>query len=269
VPPIANLEGLARSYSEATWRVYALLDQSLDPRGPESLHELAGTYLTPTSRILDAGCRDAKHLIRLVRAYGGTGVGVDPVEIHIERAREQIEQAELTATITVFTGVMQELPYPDGHFDFIWCRDVLEQVADLPAGLRECARVLGADGRMLVYTVFASDLLSDREAESFARTLADVPANLVERTVENGFRDAGLVVERKEIVGSEWREHEEERSQPVSHALLQLSRLRRQREKVIEQAGLEIYEHVEAHLHWLVFIFLGKLVPTIYVLHRG
>jgi SAM-dependent methyltransferase len=248
--------------------VYALLDESLGPRGPDSLHELAGAYLTPRSRILDAGCRDAAHLIRLVRAYGGTAVGVDPVELHIERAREQVERAQLTGTITVFAGVMQELPYPDGHFDFIWCRDVLEQVDDLRAALRGCVRVLGADGRMLVYTVFASDLLSEEEAELFARTLADVPANLDERTVEHAFEDAGLLVERKEIVGSEWREYEEERSQPVSQALLQLSRLRRQREEVIEQAGLEIYEHVEAHLHWLVFIFLGKLVPTIYVLRR-
>lgn len=248
--------------------MYALLDESLDPRGPDSLHELAGAYLTPESKILDVGCRDAAHLIRLVRAYGGTGVGVDPVDLHIARAREQIEEADLTARITASVGVMQELPYPDGHFDFIWCRDVLEQVDDLPAGLRECTRVLDRAGRMLVYTVFASDLLSEREAALFGRTLADVPANLDEGRVEDAFSWAGLGVERKDVVGSEWREHEEERSRPASHALVQLSRLRRQRAKVVEQAGVEVYEHVEAHLHWLVFILIGKLVPTIYVLRR-
>jgi hypothetical protein len=70
------------------------------------------------------------------------------------------------------------------------------------------------------------------------------------------------------VVGSEWREHEEERTQPTSRALLQLSRLRRQRTRIVEEAGLDVYEHVEAHLHWLVFIFLGKLIPTVYVLER-
>ena len=240
MPRIENLEGLVRSYSEETWRVYALLDESLHPRGLDSLNELAGAYLTPRSKILDAGCRDAAHLIRLVRAYGGTGVGVDPVELHIERARVQVEQASLTESITVSVGVMQELPYPDGHFDFIWCRDVLAQVDDLPAALRECARVLAPEGRMLVYAVFASDLLSDREAELFRRTLADVPDNLDERRVEGALADAGLVVERKEVVGSEWREHEEERTQPASHALVQLSRLRRQRARIVERAGLDV-----------------------------
>ena len=268
MPEVRNIAGLRRSYSEETWRVYALLDESLGPRGPDSLHELAGAYLTARSRILDAGCRDAAHLIRLVRAYGGTGVGIDPVELHVERARVQVEQAQLSESITVSVGAMQELPYPDGHFDFIWCRDVLEQVDDLPGALRECARVLDPAGRMLVYTVFASSLLSEREAELFHRTLADVPANLDERTVEDAFAAAGFAIERKDAVGSEWREHEEELTQPTSRALLQLSRLRRQRTRIVEEAGLDVYEHVEAHLHWLVFIFLGKLLPTVYVLER-
>jgi len=70
------------------------------------------------------------------------------------------------------------------------------------------------------------------------------------------------------MVGSEWREHEEELTRPTSRALLQLSRLRRQRTRIVEEAGLDVYEHVEAHLHWLVFIFLGKLLPTVYVLER-
>jgi SAM-dependent methyltransferase len=266
VPELANIEGLRRSYSEETWRVYGLLDESIGPRGPDSLHELAAAYVTPRSRILDAGCRDAVHLIRLVRANGGTGVGIDPVELHVELARERVEREQLSGAVTVSVGEMQKLPYPDGHFDFIWCRDVLEQVDDLLAALRECARVLDPAGRMLVYTVFASELLSERENELLGRTLADVPANLDERTVEDAFAAAGLAIERKDVVGSEWREHEEERTQPASHALLQLSRLRRQRARILEESGVEIYEHVEAHLHWLVFIFLGKLVPTVYVL---
>src|SRR5688572_9776665 len=81
-----NMDRLARVYGPTTWDVYARLDQSLDPPGPDSLHELAGEYVRPGGAVLDAGCRDAKHLIRLVQATGVTGVGVDPVEIHIERA---------------------------------------------------------------------------------------------------------------------------------------------------------------------------------------
>ena len=31
---------------------------------------------------------------------------------------------------------------------------------------------------------------------------------------------------------------------------------------------MEVFEHIEANLHWEVFQFLGKLLPTVYVLVR-
>jgi hypothetical protein len=44
--------------------VYEQLDQNLEPRGPDSLHDLAAEYLVPEAVILDAGCRDSADLIR-------------------------------------------------------------------------------------------------------------------------------------------------------------------------------------------------------------
>ena len=261
-----NREQLSRVYGEETWRVYDLLDQSLEPRGPDMLYDLAGEYLEPGSKVLDAGCRDAAHLIRLVSRYDVTGVGVDPVDVHIERARVAVEAANAQKSIEVFVGVMHDLPFPDGHFDFVWCRDVVEQVDDLEGGLRETARVLSPDGHMLVYTTFATDGLSAQEVDLLNCHLGNVPRNLVERNVEDAFAGAGLTIERKDVVGTEWREYLEERTRPASRALLRLSRLRRRREELIEQTGRDIYDHVEANLHWEVVQFLGKLVPTVYVL---
>ena len=37
---------------------------------------------------------------------------------------------------------------------------------------------------------------------------------------------------------------------------------------MIERFGSDIYDHVEANLHWEVFQFLGKLAPVVYVLAR-
>jgi ubiquinone/menaquinone biosynthesis C-methylase UbiE len=265
-PPVDNSEQLSRVYSDETWRVYDLLDKSLAPRGHDSLYDIAGEYLESGCSVLDAGCRDAAHLIQLVQRYQVTGVGVDPVEIHIDRARERVKETNAGESIEVFTGVIQDLPFPDGYFDFIWCRDVLEQVDDLDGALREAARVLNPDGHMLVYTTFATDRLSAQENEMMNRHLGNVPANLVERNVEDAFARAALAIERKEVVGTEWREYAEEQTRPASRALLRLSRLRRQREALEEDFGRDIYEHVEANLHWEVFQFLGKLVPTIYIL---
>jgi ubiquinone/menaquinone biosynthesis C-methylase UbiE len=262
----SNRTELSRVYSEETWRVYDLLDEGLAPCGPDALYDMAAAYLTAGSRVLDAGCRDAAHLIQLVQRNGVTGVGVDPVDIHIDRARAAVEAAGVADRVEVFVGTMQDLPFPDGHFDFVWCRDVVEQVDDLEPALRESARVLSPTGHMLVYTAFATDRLSLEETELLNRHLGNVPDNLIERNVEDAFAKAGLTIERKRVIGTEWREYLEEQSGTTSHALLQLSRLRRQRDVFVERFGQDIYDHVEANLHWGVFQFLGKLVPTVYVL---
>src|SRR4051812_48409461 len=64
VPP-RNVDRLTREYGPNTWDVYEVLDRSLDPRGPDLLHELAGRYLHRGDVVLDAGCRDGEHLIKL------------------------------------------------------------------------------------------------------------------------------------------------------------------------------------------------------------
>ncbi len=263
-----HLRAISRVYGPETWDVYDLLDRSLDPRGPEVMLALATERLTPASVVLDVGCRDASHLIQLIRATGASGVGIDPLGRFVERAREAVAEASLDAPIQIVQGVMQDIPWPDGSFDLVWCRDVIEVVEALEAAIAEVTRVLQPGGHLIVFTVFATDRLEPKEAALLAQNLAVVPANLVEENVEAAFSRAGLAVARKEVIGTEWREHAEERTRPVSRDLLRLARLRRQRQRIIQEAGEEIYGHVESTLHWLVYQFLGKLLPTIYVLQK-
>ena len=121
---------------------------------------------------------------------------------------------------------------------------------------------------MLVYTVFVTDLLTPRELALLERHLGNVSSNLVERNVEDAFESAGLEIERKDAIGTEYKEYAEERTQPASRTLLRIARLRRLRTSLIESHGEDVYNHVEANLHWEVFQFLGKLQPTVYVLRR-
>ena len=264
--PPENLDRLSKVYGPTTWRVYARLDVSLDPSGPDQLHERAAQYLRPGDVVLDAGCRDGEHLIRLVQDNDVIGVGVEPVEIHVERARAAVEAAGLLDRITLHRGVVHDLPYADGHFDFVWCRDVLEQVDDLDGALAELRRVMNADARALVYTTFATDRLDGGDLAMMRRHLGNIQENLDEDYVEAAFRRAHLDVERRDAIGTEWREHAEEHSQIVSKSLLRLSRLRRQRDEISTAHGQDIYEHIEANLHWEVFQFLGKLLPVVYTL---
>lgn len=261
-----HLDHLAGIYSEQYWHLFERLDQTLDPRGPDLLHEVAREYLTTGSTILDAGCRDAAHLIRLVQAHDASGVGVDPLAWHVGRAKAAVEAAGLDSQIRIVQGVRQELPFPDASFDFIWCRDVLEVVDELHPAITEAARVLKTDGHMLVYTDFSTSLLEPDEAEMVNLPLGNVPASMIQSNVEDAFYKAGLAIERKDVIGTEWREYAEERMQPASRDLLRLARLRRQRDAIIEEYGEEVYATAQASLHWTVYQFLGKVEPTLYVL---
>src|SRR5437660_6220869 len=91
----SHVADMERIYSERTWALYGALDQSLDPRGPDVLHEIAAEHLSAGSLVLDAGCRDAEHLIRLVQANDARGVGVDPMPWHIARAKIAVAEAHL------------------------------------------------------------------------------------------------------------------------------------------------------------------------------
>jgi ubiquinone/menaquinone biosynthesis C-methylase UbiE len=148
------------------------------------LHDLAGEYLQSGDTVLDAGCRDAEHLIQLVHANDVSGVGIDPVEIHIERARAAVSAAGLDQRITLHRGVMHDLPFGAEYFDFVWCRDVLEQVDDLDGALVELTRTMKADARLLVYTTFVTDRLEGRDAEMMQHSLGNVEKKLHPTYVE-------------------------------------------------------------------------------------
>jgi hypothetical protein len=83
-----NSQQLARMkfvYGDDDVQLRALLGESLAPRPPDFLFDLTLPLLTPESRLLDVGCRDARHLIPLVMRSGCTGIGIDPVERNIDR----------------------------------------------------------------------------------------------------------------------------------------------------------------------------------------
>jgi SAM-dependent methyltransferase len=104
-------------YGDDDAQLVALLSESLAPRPPDFLLDLAIPLLTPDSRLLDVGCRDARHLIPLVMRSGCTGVGIDPVERNIDRARVAVTAADLSQRIEIRRGVMEQTDEPDSSVD--------------------------------------------------------------------------------------------------------------------------------------------------------
>lgn len=188
---------------------------------------------------------------------------------HLRRAQQKIAAADLAERIRTAAGTMASIPAEDGTFDFIWCRDVLSHVPDLRAGFAECARVLKAGGRMLIYQTYATELLESEEAARLYGPLVIVPQNMSLDFVENAWQAAGFTTIERDVIGSEWREKwEEDGTHTSAHQLLRIARLRRDRDRLLAALGEKSY-HVElADCHWGVYQMLGKLCPMAITIER-
>jgi ubiquinone/menaquinone biosynthesis C-methylase UbiE len=258
-------------YGPTTWEVYAQLDESLEPRGPDQLYEFAAAYIEEGDTVLDVGCRDGTQAIELARRHPTiTIIGVEPVRIHVQRAHDALVEvsADIASRITIHHGVMHRIPAPNHGVDFVWCREVLVQVDDLLGALREVHRVMSPDARLLAYNSFATERLDGADLQMMRHHLGWLEDTVRRPDMERVFADAGFIVEQVVEIKTEWREYAEERTQPTSKALLRLSRLRRRRDEIVEWRGQEIYDHIEANLHHEAFLLLGKLEPTVHALRK-
>jgi SAM-dependent methyltransferase len=246
------------------------LGRSLEPRATTMLYdELAGLGVRPDDIVLDGGARDAVHAIELVRRLDCRAIAVDPVLLHVERARARVAEAGLDERIEIVHAALESLPLDDASVDWIWCRDVLNHVA-LPDALRELARVLRPGGSMLVYQTFAEPSCEPEEARRLFCAAASVPENMSPAFFEVTAGAAGLAVVSGERLQGEWRERMlEDGTWDVVADLLALSRMNRREDELVERHGRDRVEATRGGLVWGVYQLLGKLCPAIYVLRRN
>jgi SAM-dependent methyltransferase len=156
-----SLEQAYDAYPRIEEEFSAVLDQSLDPRGPDLLYDLVARLgLAPGAVALDVGCGEGRQALALHQRFGFRVTGIDPVPRHIEVAR-----AAAGPDGPVFeVGTAEDIPAGPDLADLVWCRDVLVHVRDLPRAYAEFRRVLRPGGYVVVYQMFGSELLEPREA---------------------------------------------------------------------------------------------------------
>lgn len=88
------------------------------------------------ARALDVGCREGAQTRWLEqRGYRVTSIDVEKL----------FDSAEVV-------DANEPLPYPDAHFDVVWCSEVIEHLADPNYSLGEMRRVLAPGGKLVVTT---------------------------------------------------------------------------------------------------------------------
>jgi SAM-dependent methyltransferase len=245
----------AYRFDEVEDAFHAALEQSLDPHGPDALLDLVATFDLPAGAAgIDIGCGRGEHTLALAERFGFDMLGVDPIS--------------RPAGIRFEPGTAEQLPVPDESVDLIWCRDVLSHVADLPRAFSEMRRVLRPGGRAMVYLMLAGDRLELREAETFFELTRTVGSTFDASRVEAAIADAGLRIDERLEIGSEWGELAEEENGKPGRRLLWAARLLREPEGYIAGFGRANYEVMLGDCLWHVYAMLGKLHRRAYALSR-
>jgi ubiquinone/menaquinone biosynthesis C-methylase UbiE len=264
----------ASLWDTAQGEPFTRLDHSLNPRPPRMLYDLVkAAGVTTDSTLLDIGCGQGQHALDLSRQYGCPIIGIDPVLSNLQTAQRlaKLEQRYYPATplkVSFQLAAIEALPLPNHFVDLIWCRDVLVHIAHLEDNIRECCRVLKPDGTMLVLHTFATDLMETKELATICQPIGVHPANLVPQYVEYSFQRAGLSIQSKEDIGAEFIEHMDERDGRYSKELLRIARMVREADYFRAELGESQYEIALAAYRWSVYLLLGKLRMTIYMLRK-
>lgn len=109
----------------------------------------------PEDVVLDVATGTAAVALELVRQRGCSVVGVDQSAEMLAEARRRLALAAETRRVRLVEAGAEELPFEDASFDGLTAAYLLRYLDDLPAGLRELARVLrpGATAALLDFGV--------------------------------------------------------------------------------------------------------------------
>jgi 2-polyprenyl-3-methyl-5-hydroxy-6-metoxy-1,4-benzoquinol methylase len=267
-----SLEWFYDSYPRVEAEFQSTLDTSLNPRGPELLYDLVRDLGLPRgASVVDLGCGEGAHALKLASRFGFHVHGVDPVERHITLANKALaelaaHQPELRGQVRFELGTAEMIPADATSVDLIWCRDVLVHVAALDEVYASCRRVLRDDGHMLVYQMFGTERLEPGEASWLWATMGVAPESARPERTEAAIAQAGFRVEQCIELGSEWGEWAEERTGQGTRRLLRAARLLRTPERYIAQFGQAAYDIMLGDCLWHIYRMIGKLSPRIYLL---
>ncbi len=98
-------------------------------------------------KLLEVAAAEAVHACRLNK-LGLEAYVVEPSPVMLEGARRRM--AEHGAKVTLIRGIAETLPFPDQTFDRVLCDSALDHLADPERGIREMARVVKPDGRVVL-----------------------------------------------------------------------------------------------------------------------
>lgn len=113
------------------------------------LGAMARLWAMGGERLLDVGCGNGAYTLELARGFREV-VAIDVEPGRLGELREALAAHPAGGRIAVREMSATALDLPSDHFDVVTAIEVLEHVDDLPAALREIARVLRRGGALCI-----------------------------------------------------------------------------------------------------------------------
>lgn len=238
-----------------------LLDQSLQPRGRDSLDDLLAGAMPPRAAVaVDVGCGRGRDVVRLATRFKLYVHGVDPMPTNVDQAEQRVAAEGLQAQTELHLGRAEEIPLPDASVDVLWCKEAIA-FTDLDAAMREFRRVMRPGAVGVIYQVLTGPTMSAAEANWLAnQEMGFGQARTVRpRDVEEAVTTAGLAIRDRIDYAGEWGEAGEERDRSAGRRLLHVARLLRAPQLYIDRYGVANYRIMLADCLWHVYRMIGKL----------
>lgn len=154
---------------------YKKLAPSYNSRFPSYLQVTTGKIaatanIMPDDRVLDLGCGTGELLFTLAQKFPAANefVGIDLSEEMLKLAKSKLDAFK---AVSLRSGNIEQIPYPDASFDLIVSSGVLHYVRNPKTMMREALRVLKPRGRLLLIDMAQESLTT--KISSMFRRIAD------------------------------------------------------------------------------------------------
>jgi demethylmenaquinone methyltransferase / 2-methoxy-6-polyprenyl-1,4-benzoquinol methylase len=189
-PSMSSIDTFARELFAPIGRDYdrvaAVLSFGQDPRWRRALVD--GSAVPESAHVLDVATGTAAVALAMARRYGCRVTGLDQSREMLETGRRRVARAGLGDRIELVEGQAQTLPFADASFDGVTATYVLRYVEDVPAAVRELARV-ARPGAPVGYLDFGVPPLPPARVAWEAYTRAGLP--LAGRAIGHGWLEVG------------------------------------------------------------------------------
>ena len=137
--------------------------EEANPLREPILHSIIATLnFAPGSHGLDIGCGIGLQTLLLAESTrpGGYVTGLDISVELLAYARNKVKSLQLADQISFKEGDLNNLPFSDNTFDWVWSADCVGYPAgDLPTALEEIVRVVRPGGRVVILAWTSQQLL--------------------------------------------------------------------------------------------------------------